>query len=114
MWIRIQSLSMLPVPLSVAAARQWAAGGAASHTPSHTPANLQFAYGGSRGVNLTGGSDSYAVVYSPNALVNLSGGSDFFGSIIWSTVTSSGGTAVHYDSNLPNIQQGNYIWFTAV
>ncbi len=82
--------------------------------PSHIPGNMQFAYGGSHGVNLTGGADSYAVLYAPSALVNMSGGTDFFGSIIGSTVTSSGGTAVHYDTNLPNIQSGNYIWFTAV
>lgn len=82
--------------------------------PSHIPANLQFACGGSHGVNLTGGTDSYAVLYAPNALVNMSGGTDFFRYIIGSTVTSSGGTAVHYDTNLPNIQSGNYIWFTAV
>jgi hypothetical protein len=81
---------------------------------SHVPANLQFNYGGTAGVNLSGGADSYATVYAPNAPVNLSGGTDFFGSIIGSTVTSSGGTSVHYDSNLPNIQQGNFIWFAAV
>ncbi|HET9407547.1 MAG TPA: Ig-like domain repeat protein [Candidatus Sulfotelmatobacter sp.] len=88
--------------------------GGSIQNPSHIPANLQFAYGGSHGVNLSGGSDSYAVVYAPNALINMSGGSDFFGSVIGSTVTSSGGTNVHYDSNLPNIQAGNLIWFTAV
>jgi len=82
--------------------------------PSHIPANLQLAYGGTHGANLTGGTDAYAVLYAPNALVNMSGGTDFFGSMIGSTVTSSGGTAVHYDANLPNIQIGNTIWFTAV
>jgi len=44
----------------------------------------------------------------------MSGGSDFFGSIIGSTVTASGGTAVHGDSSLADIQMGNTIWFTAV
>jgi hypothetical protein len=88
--------------------------GGGIRNPTHIPANLQFTYGGSRGVNLSGGSDSYATVYAPNALVNMSGGADFFGSMIGSTVTSSGGTAVHYDSNLPNIGSGSYIWFTAV
>jgi hypothetical protein len=88
--------------------------GGSIENPSHIPANLQFAYGGSHGINLTGGSDSYATVYAPNALVNMRGGSDFFGSIIGSSVTASGGTAIHYDSNLPYIKAGNTIWFTAV
>ena len=52
-------------------------------------------------MNLTGGSGSYATIYAPGALVNMSGGSDFFGSIIASTVTNSGGTAVHYDAAFP-------------
>jgi hypothetical protein len=78
------------------------------------PANLQFTYAGSRGINLSGGSGTYATVYAPHALVNFSGGSDFFGSIVGSTITSSGGTAIHYDSNLPNIPAGDYIWFSAV
>ena len=90
------------------------ASGGSIQNPSGNPANLQITYAGSRGLNLSGGSGSYATVYAPNALVNMSGGSDFFGSIVGSTVTNSGGTAIHYDTNLPNIQAGNYIWFSAV
>jgi hypothetical protein len=88
--------------------------GGSIQNPTGNPANLQFIYAGSRGMNLAGGSGSYATVYAPNALVNMSGGSDFYGSIVGSTVTNSGGTAIHYDSNLADIQGGNYIWFTAV
>jgi hypothetical protein len=88
--------------------------GGSIQNPTGNPANLQFIYAGSRGMNLAGGSGSYASVYAPNALVNMSGGSDFFGSIVGSTVTNSGGTAIHFDSNLADIQGGNYIWFTAV
>jgi hypothetical protein len=88
--------------------------GGSIQNPTGNPANLQIIYAGSRGMNLAGGSGSYATVYAPNALVNMSGGSDFYGSIVGSTVTNSGGTAIHYDSNLADIQGGNYIWFTAV
>ncbi len=88
--------------------------GGSIQNPTGLPANLQFAYAGSRDVNVSGGSSSYATVYAPNALVSISGGSDFFGAITARTVTSSGGTAIHYDTNLPNIQPGNYIWFNAV
>jgi len=90
------------------------ASGGTIQNPSGNPANLQFTYAGSRGLNLSGGSASYATVDAPNAIVNMSGGSDFFGSIIASTVTNSGGTAIHYDSNLPAIATGNFIWFNAV
>ena len=88
--------------------------GGSIQNPSGIPANLQFLYAGSRGLNLSGGSGSYATVYAPNALVNMSGGSDFFGSIVGSTVTNSGGTAVHYDANLANIQAGDTLWISAV
>jgi hypothetical protein len=92
--------------------------GGSIQNPSGIPANLQLTYAGSRGLNLSGGSASYATVDAPNALVNMSGGSDFFGSIIASTVTNSGGTAIHYDSSLPAINPGNsggnFIWFNAV
>ena len=88
--------------------------GGSIQNPSGIPANLQFTYAGSRGVNLSGGSGSYATVYAPNAFVNMSGGSDFWGSIVAGTVTNSGGTAIHYDSSLPAIQGGDYIWFSAV
>ena len=51
--------------------------------------------------------------YAPNAPINVSGGSHFYGAMVGSTVNSSGGTAIHYDTNLPNIQAGNYIWFNS-
>jgi hypothetical protein len=88
--------------------------GGSIQNPSGNPASLQFTYAGSRGINLSGGANSYVTVYAPNALVNMSGGADFFGSIIASTVTNSGGTAVHYDTNLPAITKGKFIWFNAV
>jgi len=82
--------------------------------PSGIPANLEFTYAGGQGVNLSGGSQSFATMYAPNAPVNMSGGTDFFGGIVGLTVTNSGGTAIHYDTNLPNIGGGDYIWLTAV
>lgn len=82
--------------------------------PGGIPGNLQFTYGGSQGLNLAGGASAYAAVYAPNAPVNVSAGTDFFGAITGGSVTSTGGTSIHYDSNLPNIAQGNTIWFAAV
>jgi hypothetical protein len=88
--------------------------GGTLQNPTGSPANLQFSYAGSQGVNISGGSGSFATVYAPNAPVNLSGGSDFFGSIISSIFTNSGGVALHYDRHLATIKAGNYIWFNAV
>jgi hypothetical protein len=87
--------------------------GGSMSNPSGTASNFQFYYAGSQPIKLSGGAGSYAVVYAPNAPINVSGGSHFYGAMVGSTVNSSGGTAIHYDANLPNIQQGNYIWFSS-
>ena len=65
--------------------------------------NLQFYYAGFQPIKLSGGTGSYAVVYAPNAAINVSGGSHFYGDMVGSTINNSGGTAIHYDANLPNI-----------
>jgi hypothetical protein len=87
-------------------------GGSMSNV-SGMPSNLQFYYGGSRSTKLSGGAGDFAVVYAPNSPITLSGGSHFYGAIVGSTITLSGGTAVHYDRSLPNIVGGNYIWFNS-
>jgi hypothetical protein len=81
--------------------------------PSGITSNLQFYYAGSSSIKLSGGTGSYAIVYAPNAAINISGGSHFYGSIVGSTVNSSGNTAIHYDAGLPSIGGGNYIWFSS-
>ncbi len=75
--------------------------------------NLQFYYAGAQPIKLSGGAGSYAVVYAPNAPINVSGGAHFYGAMVGSTINSSGGTAFHYDGNLPNIQAGNFVWFNS-
>ena len=81
---------------------------------SGKPSNLEFFYAGSHALNLSGGLQASATAYAPNAPVNMSGGTDWFGAIIGSTVTNSGGTAMHFDTNLTNITAGDYLWFTIV
>src|ERR1700686_5029493 len=76
--------------------------------PSGITSNLQFYYAGSSSIKLSGGTGSYALVYAPNAAINVSGGSHFYGSMIGSTINSSGNTAIHYDAALPSINGGNY------
>jgi MBG domain-containing protein/Big-like domain-containing protein/centrosomal CEP192-like protein/HYDIN/CFA65/VesB family protein len=87
-------------------------GGTMSNS-SGIPSNLQFYYAGTRAIKLSGGSGSYAVIYAPNSPINLSGGSHFYGALLGSTVNDSGGTAIHYDTSLPSISAGNYIWFNS-
>ena len=49
------------------------------------------------GLVLSGGSGTYMEVDAPNTGVTFSGGSDFYGSVIASNMTDSGGTHLHYD-----------------
>ena len=62
--------------------------------------NLQINYGGSAKITLSGGTYSSAMVNAPNAPITLSGGADFYGSVIGATLTNSGGTKLHYDTQL--------------
>ena len=74
-------------------------GGSISNTTFDSTA-MQFVYGGTGNVKLTGGATSSGLVMAPNASVSLSGGGDFFGAIIAGKVTSTGGASIHYDRNL--------------
>ncbi len=65
-----------------------------------SPSSFQIVYAGSQPITLSGGSNSAAVVYAPNSPITMSGASPWFGSIIGSSYTSSGGSAVHYDRSL--------------
>jgi hypothetical protein len=74
------------------------------------PSNVQFVYGGSNPITLSGGSTSGAVVYAPNSNLTISGSGGVYGAMIGKTVTDSGGSAVHYDTALANslVQTGAY------
>jgi hypothetical protein len=87
--------------------------GGSMSNPSGLASNLQFYYAGSQPMKLSGGTGSYAIVYAPNAPINVSGGSHFYGSIIGSTVNSSGNTTIHYPTSLPSISSGNSLWFSS-
>ena len=85
-------------------------GGAVSN-PSYNSTNLQFVYGGTGTVKLTGNSATAALVLAPNAAAELNGTGDFYGAIITATVSGGGNAAIHYDRNLLKyaITQGNPI-----
>jgi hypothetical protein len=75
-------------------------GGGVSN-PSLDPTKLQFVYGGTGNIKVTGGTDSAALVYAPNATTALTGAStNFYGSIITSKVSATGGFNIFYDRRL--------------
>jgi hypothetical protein len=75
-------------------------GGGVSN-PSLNPQMLQFVYGGTGEIKITGGTDTAALVYAPNASASLSGAStNFYGAIITNKVTSTGGFNLFYDRRL--------------
>jgi hypothetical protein len=77
-------------------------GGGVSN-PSLDPTKLQFIYRGNGNIKVTGGTDTAALVYAPNASGQLAGSSThFFGAIVTNKVTSTGGFNLYYDRRLRN------------
>jgi hypothetical protein len=85
--------------------------GAAISVATFNPALLQIRYAGTNPIILTGGSTSAAMVYAPNSPIQVTRGGDFYGAIIGSTTTNTGGTFVHYDKHLSTdfMTVGNYM-----
>ena len=108
-----------PIVINLAGASLSASGaaldlsGGSIVNPSGVTSNLQFYYAGSKAFKVSGGTGSYALVYAPNAAINISGGAHFYGSIVGSTINSSGNTAVHYDAAETAINMGQTIWFNS-
>jgi hypothetical protein len=75
-------------------------GGGVSN-PSMNPQNLQFVYGGDKNIKITGGTDTAALIYAPNASASLSGAqTNFYGAIVTKYITATGGFDLFYDRNL--------------
>lgn len=78
------------------------AGGGVSN-PSFDSTQLQFFYAGTGNVKITGGTDTAALVYAPNASASLHGATTkFYGSIVTKKVTATGGFSLYYDRALQN------------
>jgi hypothetical protein len=92
--IKINANSTKQTPLDTS-------GGVVSN-PSMDPTKLQFIYGGTKSIKVSGGTATAALVYAPNASGQLTGGSDFYGAIVTKTVTSTGGFNLYYDRRLRN------------
>jgi Tfp pilus assembly protein PilX len=83
-------------------------GGGVTNT-SMNPSNMQFYYGGTGTMKLTGSAALSATVVAPNAAAELNGTGDLYGAIVTATVSGGGNAAIHYDRNLlkHSLTQGN-------
>src|SRR5438876_767879 len=68
--------------------------------PSSGTSNLTFNYAGTVNMDLTGGAESYALLYAPNAPVTIGGGGAWYGAGIAGSLTLTGGSRLHYDRAL--------------
>jgi hypothetical protein len=77
-------------------------GGGVSN-PSLDPTKLQFVYAGTGNIKITGGADTAALVYAPNASGEFAGAvTNFYGAVVTKYVTSMGGFTLNYDRRLQN------------
>lgn len=77
-----------------------------------TPEQLVINYAGTGTITLGGTSDTTALVYAPNAVVSLSGNGDVNGAVVGNTITDSGSSNIHYDTNAANVSNAtirNYL-----
>jgi hypothetical protein len=71
--------------------------------PPLSPPPSMTNYGGTGNVKVTGGTDTAALLYAPNASASLAGASThFYGAIVSNRVTSTGGFNLYYDRRLRN------------
>jgi Tfp pilus assembly protein PilX len=85
--------------------------GGSLSTGSYDPSKFQILYAGTANMKMTGGANSSAAVYAPNAQFTMSGNTDFYGSILSARFTDTGGATVHYDRALSSKFQslGNFV-----
>jgi len=61
---------------------------------------FQVQYAGTGAFKLTGNSKAVGMIYAPNAAITITGNNDFYGTIIGSTVETTGSSAIHFDRRL--------------
>lgn len=74
-------------------------GGILNNT-SKSPKNLLFMLAKDVSAKITGGAQTFATIYGPEADVNLTGGTDIYGAIVARSVKLQGGASIHYDVDL--------------
>ena len=61
---------------------------------------MQFVYGGSGEIIMTGNSGAATTIYAPDAVFTLQGTADIYGSVLARTITIPGTADIHYDRRL--------------
>jgi hypothetical protein len=86
-----------------------ASGGSLTNA-THVPANLQIesSFAGSGGVSVSGGAGAYFTVYAPTTQIVLSGKSPVTGALLGKSIASTGGAAIHYDSQTLGVWAGYF------
>ncbi len=74
--------------------------GGSLSTGSYDPSKFEILYAGTANLKMTGNAGSAALVYAPDAQFTMSGTTDFYGAIVSSKFTDTGGATVHYDRSL--------------
>lgn len=69
--------------------------------------NFFSSYSGTDGFEVKGASDMYATIYAPLTHVKLSGSGQLYGTVRGSIINSSGGSGVHFDSALKDVNFGS-------
>ncbi|TLX46895.1 hypothetical protein C1E24_11605 [Pseudoalteromonas phenolica] len=69
--------------------------------------NFFSSYSGRDGFQVKGASDMYATIYAPLTQVKLSGSGQLYGTVRGSIINSSGGSGVHFDSALKDVNFGS-------
>ncbi|GEM_PF-564756 len=69
--------------------------------------NFFSSYSGRNGFQVKGASDMYATIYAPLTQVKLSGSGQLYGTVRGSIIDSSGGSGVHFDSALKDVNFGS-------
>ena len=108
--LTLSGASVLQVagPVSINVTGVINAGGGSLVNTTKIPSNLQIAssFTGADGVTIAGNTSGYLTVYAPGTSVAITGGSHLFGAILGKTLTISGNSQIHYDTQLPQIWSG--------
>ena len=87
-------------PATVYVTQDFDLSGGTFNNTTAVPRNVVFMLAKGVKGKMTGGAQSFAVVYGPEAEFSLNGGTDLYGAIVAKTVTLLSGASIHYDVDL--------------
>ena len=75
-------------------------GSISNQSTAYDASTFQVQYAGTGAIRLTGNSKAVGMIYAPNAAITITGNNDFYGTIVGSTVETTGSSAIHFDRRL--------------